>query len=754
MSASPLKTILRYNRMKKTENTNSGINTNSREDYRSTNPEIITMNRNSNRRNLSSEDSYATLTLGSSEPIDFTINLNPIPMTDDGSFLPGNITTLRLTYDEVRRLSEESTSLKGRDRIVIMKREAKNREIELFKQSNDMCPIDKLSYLRDRLGSLDSFEFNRLIKEKFYDPNIMASLMCVTESIFYIPNVEHGNMTERERLKTYFRDLQRIGSVSVEGVAMSSKLNPSDDIRNIGKPFVLKVPQDTTKDDLLHEAIIGIFGTNELRENVPNFAYIFGSTKCSTAFVEGDNVKSWCNVKDDELNVDYIIYENIEPSVTLKEYCENCTASQFLDKYLQILYALAIANNKIDFTHYDLHSSNVLIRTTNNNEFYIPYQNLEDDRTYYIKTDAIATIIDYGFSHIKHEGQSYGIYDRIHYGVQYERKFPIYDSFKLLLFSLENMKNNNNMDCFNTISKLVPFFNSTDSIDNIIKLGKDVFYYLPITESNQYITQYNLINYIEEVLPIEFSYIVTSVRPDGEIIGCNGTNICISMDETYVKLGVEMVEPMANSVIEFYDLVSRLSDRGDKRSVKRIKEDFKGIYDIAIQDNDIRINLLLSEVGDLFNKSMSNLKNYILTHIMRAQNKKRFINNLMTNSELLNDYKSNIYEIASYIDKFQELILSITAQLYIMDIYKIKDEYYDLLAEAKVRTMFNYNVFRDNAFRLIITDANSLQSLFLEDNYNKLITSYIKPYKKKGLKSKFDFWFTTLYEFAEMINTL
>src|SRR5436190_712755 len=84
------------------------------------------------------------------------------------------------------------------------------------------------------------------------------------------------------------------------------------------------------------------------RSYVPNFAYVFGGFKCSAPILQdpkyilgsaGRYPVNWCN---SGLDIEYIIYENIAPAVSFKEYVKKCTFEQFLDKYLQIIYALII----------------------------------------------------------------------------------------------------------------------------------------------------------------------------------------------------------------------------------------------------------------------------------------------------------------------------------------------------------------------------------------------------------------------------
>lgn len=74
----------------------------------------------------------------------------------------------------------------------------------------------------------------------------------------------------------------------------------------------------------------------------------------------------------------------------------------------QVAHTLLNTQQQYKFTHYDLHTDNVLIRSIHNNEMVLlPYK--LNDMMYYLKTTQIATIIDYGRSFITYKGEPYGV---------------------------------------------------------------------------------------------------------------------------------------------------------------------------------------------------------------------------------------------------------------------------------------------------------------------------------------------------------
>jgi serine/threonine protein kinase len=114
---------------------------------------------------------------------------------------------------------------------------------------------------------------------------------------------------------------------------------------------------------IIHETIIYIYGISQLDSvNFPKFNWFL---------IENGTIT---------LCVQYI------KGITLAEYLKNATdITAIITIVKKILKALYYAHEKINFTHYDLHPSNILI-----NESGEP------------------VIIDFGSSHIKFNGQDYG----------------------------------------------------------------------------------------------------------------------------------------------------------------------------------------------------------------------------------------------------------------------------------------------------------------------------------------------------------
>lgn len=120
------------------------------------------------------------------------------------------------------------------------------------------------------------------------------------------------------------------------------------------------------------------------------------------------------------------ISENIINSIPLKDFVKqkHITSVDYLKVMLQLFNSLNIAHKIYLFTHYDLHGSNVLVRT-------LPEPVAVEFRNGYIITKYIPFIIDYSYNTITIDG--------VEYGRKGMHPYPMYDIYKLLCFSTQSL---------------------------------------------------------------------------------------------------------------------------------------------------------------------------------------------------------------------------------------------------------------------------------------------------------------------------
>lgn len=193
-----------------------------------------------------------------------------------------------------------------------------------------------------------------------------------------------------------------------------------------GNTFLIQNPKFVAKinkrqDETPHEAAIG-FTLNKLKRKIPNFVFLYSTFKCN---IPEENAEILCDLK--KKNGMFIAFEFI-PGVRLEISIKTLTNNEFFEIYLQILNALNIAWEECDFTHYDLHLENILIRDLDE-PIIVPIYTMEG--ILYLKTRKIPYIIDYGFSHVIVDGISLDKYQTENDGVIPQESFPMYDVFFL-----------------------------------------------------------------------------------------------------------------------------------------------------------------------------------------------------------------------------------------------------------------------------------------------------------------------------------
>lgn len=485
-----------------------------------------------------------------------------------------------IEYEKMRTSTPEFIS-----KLNEVSKKITENEVKLLYTSN-VCPI---SFLKDRLQMIDPEKYHNFIIKNYYNSDAMSAVLCNIKSFLY---ADKSNISINQRIRRWFPDIELIGNPSVQGYAFKSNWDTSKDT------FIIKAPRNSNNTNLLHELIIGL-NMNRMRKYSPNGVYCFGGFGCSPPILNNNNVIGWCNTEKNP--VEYIIYENISPSVNMKTYCKNCTFEQWLDKYLQILFFLSASNKVMNFTHYDLHYENVLIRNTNNGKhFYIPYD--VNDKFLYLKTEAVAVIIDYGFSYIKVQNLDSGVANPLYisYGVYPDQDFPMHDAFKLLGFSMLAMLNSGNLKCFSRCIDIMKFFNISEMTNNpkeFIRKGVQYLYSLPYSRKTVNITHDDFLDFIKNNI-VEYHKIVSDIKPNDNLIGCVAGNVCLNIKDSLLQLGIN--EPIkVKTVFDFYDVVSRLQNENRLEDAKDVIASFNAKE--AISNVLPQLELNVDMLDELYN---------------------------------------------------------------------------------------------------------------------------------------------------------
>ena len=188
------------------------------------------------------------------------------------------------------------------------------------------------------------------------------------------------------------RDEDKLSSTSSENSKCSKSSNSPKKIKTVFKiskylDFVIQ-----------NEGIV-MEKTNEMRKYIPHFCCSFGYFNVPiSSYYYAEKTNPFAK---EEIYVDVLITEYIQDSITFCKILSECTYEEIISILKQSLLALYISQEKMKFTHYDLHTDNILIRKCEKNALYVYI--LTPEHIYLIETFGnCPVIIDFGFSYADH----------------------------------------------------------------------------------------------------------------------------------------------------------------------------------------------------------------------------------------------------------------------------------------------------------------------------------------------------------------
>lgn len=454
------------------------------------------------------------------------------------------------SFDEIRSRQTDEV----RRQMYRNQAEQKQKE-EIMIANMDTCTFARKSELAYKLSQIDGNELKNMTDTQFYNANLMSAVMCMADVVY------HGNDQSymNERVRAWITGLRQIGAKSVSGIALRANFDDADQL------FIVKAPRSGDDTDLVHELFVGLYGTNKLRTENANFAMLHGGFKCTAPLVDEKNkeVVTWCNRRNDS-SINYVLYENVAPGVDMATYIKTCSPLDYLNKFMQALYSLHLGNIRIDFTHYDAHTENAIIRKVSEfNEFYLPYTT--EKGTEYLKSNGVLTWIDYGTSHIaipqseRSTGsykEGFGTYLQSSHGADAQESYPLFDAFKFLGFSMYNMMNEKRWDLFQMAARLLRYFTNEEP-RAFITQQREGYFSLPREPGLVKRSLLDFTTYIRKWVP-EANYFMFDTPPrDAKVLGCI-TGQCQTLDSIISNLGMSDSYPQPKTLVEAADIIRQL----------------------------------------------------------------------------------------------------------------------------------------------------------------------------------------------------
>ena len=645
-----------------------------------------------------------------------------------------NITTEMLKNHQ--KLKEQEVYTKeNRKTYFISVKEQKILESEFIRKFKS-CPEGiKAEQIIPYINGINPEKFKSEFKENFYNGDLMKVMTCLASS-FTLYSGENA-LSGRDRIKEFISNMKEIGG-GAYGYALSASLI-NDKADNF---FVVKGPKSVKHfDELVHEVAVAFIGTNDLRNPffppadskkdygmaIPNFSYIYGIAHCSAPFIDSSDkntkqVLAWCNTNN--MAVDYAIYENISPVQDFAKFNKNCTASEFMMYYMQTMLALREAILRCEFTHYDLHTENAMLKKVSDKDIYIPYYTSRGKE--YIRAEGqIVTIIDYGMSHVVEytkDGR------KIHYGIAgsssmepnsiYRDKCtPICDVYKLLGFSLRDMIRAKNNTCYEILKSLLEYFNKEETPEEIIlkqEPGEKGFYYaIPNTPETENFDIDNWIEYCRSFIEENdlINPFVSKVPKKSKIMHCDGN--CQTFDEEMITLGIDLKSeiPVPNTFVGFYDSYGNLKFRSENTDTVKEKEKYVKIYKKLAKNFMNNFNIAFEIMMEKILSNERNIHVFVKTSLP-------IDNNMLFNRSFLKTIKNSYSTYVQFFNSYQELEKDLKIWNYIKDVLPIsensqKDLYQNVDKAFNIvnSILDEYRGFKENLILALKEDFEKLKGI-------------------------------------------
>lgn len=572
--------------------------------------------------------------------------------------------------------------------------EFKNNLINIASLDMIKCKKDVMTSLNNQLPRLNIDKVKSKLDQGYNSNVIMKDMKCVIDSLFYVhPSNQYLLFNDN------ISDL--IESINCSNLTTNKKfINNFMSVKFRGSKedmFYIKIVDENRKDTLLNEVLMGIYITNTFRSFCPNFAYVYG------AFNKDSNI---INTKKDTMS--YILYENLGTDMmTLTKFINRqCTAEEFFNMFLQVTFALKEANKRNKYTHYNLHTDNVMIRKLSRS-ISIPYVGISEQL--YITTSAIATIVDYsysfgGFMNSKTKRAYYiGNTNHYEYSVYFNKSHYYHDIYKLLMYSMYTASTTNKQ-VYDLCTLMFKFFSKEDPKRALVD-QKPYRYSLPYINIKPEL----FLAFLNRYLGNRMTFIKGNINP-AKVVN-------EPLENVFKDVGVDIKAPniivTPNTISDFISMYNWYDK--NEEMMNKVKEDFKLKY---YNESITYLNKLDERIAQ-FNDDIFNL-------VSQFPN----IDNIQTLSDILDDTTFNnikyMYEVSSRIickgDNILRRIANIDKISLIYSDANLRQQAIDL------RDKFNYYI-GNNAevhIRAVITEFSSL--LDIPEN-RKYIESNMKDDK-------------------------
>jgi hypothetical protein len=272
----------------------------------------------------------------------------------------------------------------------------------------------EMTYDTYKIEPIDT-EVNELYTELYEHHPFVDVMMKDNTTIIKLENEILKNIEKKNN--KFYQDI--INKIITDGIKSEDILRTQFGSLIIKyNEYLIKIKnfEDERTDDM-HELFIGMTTLNNMTTiGIPNFIttyHFMANQKCPKIM---DYYEKNCTYTFHE----YIEGISLEKSILINSYEDNVKIIK------QIIFALYEAYTTYDYTHYDLHYKNIIVKKIDDEIFYYPESNQK------MEVNLVPIIIDYEESHVKVENTDYGMISSE--ANSDNKSFWVHDIFKLLMF--------------------------------------------------------------------------------------------------------------------------------------------------------------------------------------------------------------------------------------------------------------------------------------------------------------------------------
>jgi serine/threonine protein kinase len=303
----------------------------------------------------------------------------------------------------------------------------------ILENLNSISDSEKLEKKRSYNSKEISSRISLILNQAYPTGSDMKAVFYLIDSLFLAGSAkkvrEKGLYSLTKNIRTCIKKMEHLPVKSKEGLIYITHFFSSD------VPVIIKIPRNARGiESKVREYFIGIKAINTLRYLTPSFVYTLGAFLCPKPSKTGE-----IEACDSSKNTAFVLYEKI-PGESVQSLLTNdkLDFKQFLLLLCQLLLGLEVAQREVRFTHFDMHTDNVMVRFGSGDS---SYATPLDMNTYIVNNpEFIPVVIDFGAATSFVDGKYIGSYDYISHGML-NFMVPGYDMYKFLIYCARKTQN-------------------------------------------------------------------------------------------------------------------------------------------------------------------------------------------------------------------------------------------------------------------------------------------------------------------------